>query len=102
MGLVVVQYQVKPEMGDENQSLIESVFEELDERDPGGVRYASLRLADGVSFVHLASVETDDGSNPLSKTAAFGEFQRELKDRCSVQPAPQEAEVVGSYRFFAK
>jgi hypothetical protein len=98
----IVQYRTEPDKADENQRLVESVFAELNDRDPGGLRYASFRLADGVSFVHLASIETDDGSNPLSETGAFAEFQREIESRCSQQPAGQDATLVGSYRFFAE
>jgi hypothetical protein len=99
MKTVIVRYRTKPERAEENQRLIESVFEELASSDPGGVRYASFRLADGESFVHLASIETEDGSNPLSETAAFAEFQRQISDRCSEQPNAEQATLVGSYRF---
>ena len=99
MNRVVVRYQTKPESGDENQRFVEQVFEELAEKDPGGVRYATFRLADGVSFVHIAFTEGDD--NPLSETAAFQEFQKDLLDRCDEPPSPQSATLVGSYRMFA-
>ena len=97
---VVVRYKTKPERAEENQRLVEKVFEELNTTDPGGVRYATLRLADD-TFVHIASIETDDGSNPLQDTAAFGAFQAEIGDRCIEPPAAQDAEIVGHYRFFA-
>ena len=58
---VVVRYQTNPDAGDENQRFVERVFDELNDRDPGGVRYATFRLADGVSFVHIALVETLTG-----------------------------------------
>jgi len=102
MRKVVVRYTTKPDQADRNQQLVERVFEELAATDPGGVRYATFRLADGVTFVHIASLERDDGSNPLGETAAFKEFQRELPGRCAEPPAPQDATVVGSYRFFAE
>jgi hypothetical protein len=100
MKSVVVRYQTKKDSADENQRLIEKVFQELNGSDPGGLRYASFRLADGVSFVHVASIETADGSNPLSETAAFGEFLKGIAERCDQQPVSQDATVVGSYRFF--
>lgn len=96
-----MRYKAKPERADENQRLVEKVFAELAERQPDNFRYATLRLADGVSFVHIV-VETDAGSNPIPLTdiAAFREFQREIADRCAVQPVPSGATVVGSHRFF--
>ncbi len=101
MKKVVVRYKVKPGRADDNQELVQSVFNELDETDPGGLRYATFRLADGVTFVHIASIVTDDGSNPLAETSAFKDFQRELGERCDEPPTAQDATVVGSYRFFA-
>jgi len=99
MRKVVVRYRTKPEHADENQRLVEQVFAELAEHDPGGVRYATFRLADGVSFVHVAFHDSD--GNPLADNAAFAEFQREIADRCDEPPVVQDAEVVGSYRLLA-
>jgi len=95
----VVQYRTKADRAQENQALIEKVFGELDSARPGGLRYASFRLADGVSFVHVASIETDDGANPLTATAAFAEFLAQIGDRLEDGPYSSEATVVGSYRF---
>jgi len=96
----VVQYRTKPDRGDENQTLIERVFASLATERPAGLRYASFRLDDGVSFVHVAEVTTPDGANPLAALEAFQEFQRELEDRCDVQPEPHPATIVGSYAAF--
>lgn len=100
MTATVVRYKTKPDRADENQALIEKVFGELAAASPPGLRYSSFRLADGVSFVHVASVETDDGTNPLLATPAFSEFLREIKDRCDEGPVASDATVVGSYRFW--
>jgi hypothetical protein len=99
MGVTIVRYTTKPDRADENQALIEKVFVELDATHPAGLQYASFRLADGVSFVHVAAVETDDGTNPLTRTPAFGEFVREIADRCEAAPVASDATLVGSYRF---
>lgn len=100
MATVVVRYRTKPEHADDNQRLVEAVFAELAERDPGGVRYATLRLADGM-FVHIADVEAEP--NPLGSIEAFAEFQKDLGTRCEPGegPDPQRATLVGSYRLFA-
>jgi hypothetical protein len=102
MRTVVVRYETKPDRADENQRLVEKVFAELAERQPDNFRYASFRLEDGVSFVHVL-IETDEGSNPMSLAdiPAFAEFQKEIADRCAVQPVAQGAAVVGSHRFIA-
>lgn len=78
-------------------SVVEEVFAQLAADDPGGLRYGTFRLADGVTFVHVAVVEGD--VNPLPQTAAFVEFQRELGGRCVDPPAAAGTTLVGSYRL---
>jgi len=102
MGKVVVHYRVKPERADENERLIERVFAELAESDPGGLRYESYRLGDGVTFVHVASIEAEDGSNPLGAISAFADFTRDIAERCDERPVAQDARLVGSYGVFGK
>lgn len=95
--VVVVRYQTTAEAAEENQRLVEQVYAELAASEPAGLRYATFRLADGVSFVHVSILDADE--NPLPKTAAFQEFQRELPQRLVEGPTPSEATIVGSYRF---
>jgi hypothetical protein len=100
MKRIVVRYKTKPDRAEENARLIEDVFKELQQRAPAGLRYAALRLADGVSFVHLVSVETPDGANPIGEIAAFKAFQAGIKERCAEPPQASDATVVGEYRLF--
>jgi hypothetical protein len=96
--MIVVRYRPKPDRADENQGLVEAVFAELAASRPEGIRYATLRLADG-TFVHIADVDAD--TNPLTASTAFAEFQKDLTGRCDdgEGPNPQPAIVVGSYGF---
>ena len=41
----------------------------------------------------------DGAENPMATSAAFGEFQAGIKDRCAEGPLPADATVVGSYRL---
>lgn len=100
MSIVVVRYSTQPDRAEENQGLVEKVFAELNSERPAGLRYATFQLEDGVSFVHVASVDTDDGTNPLSTSPAFAEFQRQIGDRLADGPVASKATVVGSYRFW--
>ena len=70
------------------------------ETDPGGLRYATFRLADG-TFVHIADVEGDE--NPLAANSAFAAFQENIAERCEEGhgPNPQPATLVGSYRLIS-
>lgn len=96
----VVRYTTRADAAAENEKLVAQVFAELATTDPDGLRYVAFRLADGVTFVHVAVV--DGESNPLFETAAFKDFQREIGDRCVDGPVPSGATVVGSYRFLAE
>jgi hypothetical protein len=91
----VIRYKTHPESADENERLIRDVFDELAQQNPEGLRYAALRLDDGVSFLHVAVLDGD--VNPLTASAAFGKFQAGIKDRCAEGPAPADATVIGSY-----
>jgi hypothetical protein len=92
---VVVRYRTKPEAADENARLVAAVFDALAALEPSGFRYTTYRLADDVSFVHVASFAGED--NPLATLPEFAEFQRELGERCAEPPQPSAATVVGTY-----
>jgi len=100
MERVMVRYKVKAEKVFEKGALIRKVFEELKRSAPAGFCYASFKLEDGFSFVHLASIETTDGENPVPKTAAFKAFQSGLRERCDEPPVAVDLKEIGSYRFF--
>lgn len=99
MKRVMVRYKVKADKAAENEAYIRRVFEELQQTSPARLRYASFKLSDGVSFVHIASIETEDGSNPLAETSAFKAFQKGIKDRCEEPPAAVDLDTIGAYRF---
>ena len=58
----------------------------------------TLKLDDGVSFVHIAA--TEDGRNPLADVAAFKQFQMGIAERCDEPPVVSEVQAIGSYRMF--
>jgi hypothetical protein len=100
MKRVMVQYRVKPGHAAENEDYIRKVFEELVADAPKGLRYASFKQDDGVSFVHFASIETVDGSNPLGILPAFRAFTSKINDRCEEPPVVVPLSEIGAYRFF--
>ena len=102
MKQVMVRYKVKPDRAVENEELVRAVYQELERTAPAGLRYATFCLEDGVSFVHLASVETADGRNPLADTEAFARFQEGIRDRCEEPPVVTELREVGSFRLDEK
>jgi len=100
MKTILVRYKVKADKAEENIQYVQDVFRELDENKPSGLRYVCFNLEDGLSFVHIAVVETDDGSNPLPETESFRKFVADIKDRCDEPPTATAADIVGSYRLF--
>jgi quinol monooxygenase YgiN len=101
MRQVMVRYKVKPDRVAENEELVRAVYDELQRTEPTGLRYATFQLGDGVSFVHLASTETEDGRSPLSHMEAFRRFQENVDDRCEETPVVTELREIGSFRLFA-
>jgi hypothetical protein len=92
----VIRYRTRPDAADENERLVKAVYAALEEAGPSDLEYATYRLEDGVTFVHVAKLPDDE--NPLGELPEFAEFQREIVERCVEPPAPMRATVVGSYR----
>ena len=97
MPRVMVRYRVHPDRVAENEELVRAVYEELAASKPEGLQYATFKLPDGVTFVHVAQ---HDEPNPLPATAAFQRFQGGIRARCEEPPVVTELTEVGSYRFF--
>ena len=93
---VMVRYTTHPDRAEENARLIEAVFEGLRRSAPPGLTYASYRLDDGASFVHVASMANPE-QNPLRQLAEFNEFTAGIKDRCDAPPVTTVLNQVGHY-----
>ena len=96
MGSSMIRYKVRPDRVDENVALVQAVYAQLDRERPDGLHYATFRLPDGVSFMHLV-VETDQPGRILGGMAAFQAFQADILDRCEEPPVATEITLVGSY-----
>lgn len=96
MRRVMVRYRLLPERVVEHEALLAAVFAALAAERPAGLAYRVLRLADGVSFVHLATLEGPD--NPLLGLAAFKAFTADIKARCADgPPVTTEVTLAGDY-----
>jgi hypothetical protein len=98
MRRTLIRYKAKPEAADRNAELIAAVFSELKAAKPDGVRYLSLRLDDD-TFIHVVEADSEDGSSPIPKLAAFQAFQNGIRERCAEPPLVREATIVGNYRM---
>jgi hypothetical protein len=96
MRRTIARYTVKPGQEDRNAELVRAVYRELAALSPPGFRYATYRLNDGLTFVHVSEQE-GDAPVPLTELGAFREFQSGIGDRCAWGPVVGSAEIVGSF-----
>jgi hypothetical protein len=102
MKTILVRYKTaSKERAEENAALIHAVFDQLRERGTAGVRYTTYRLADGVTFLHLATTENEK-ENPIPALPAFQAFQERIKERCVEPPVLTELLVVDAYDAITK
>jgi quinol monooxygenase YgiN len=97
MKKVLVRYKLYPDKVAENETLVRAVYRQLEEQHIAGVRYATYKLPDGVSFVHIASQETEAAYQAFTSLPAFREFQAGIKDRCEELPVVNAVEEIGFY-----
>jgi hypothetical protein len=100
MGSSMIRYKVQAGRADENEILVKAVYEQLNRERPDQLHYATFRLPDGVSFMHMV-FETDQPGQILGKVDAFTAFVTDIASRCDEPPVVTELSVVGSYDFGA-
>lgn len=90
-------YRARPALAEQNQMLVEAVFDQLHAAAPNGITYTCVRLDDD-TFVHIAGLANDD--NPLLLLDAFGVFSSTVADRCEPghEPQARRGRLVGDYR----
>lgn len=96
MGSSMIRYKVRPDRADENETLVRAVYEQLARERPEGLHYATFKLPDGVSFMHVV-FQSDQPGRILNDVAAFKAFVAEIESRCEEPPVATELTVVGSY-----
>jgi radical SAM superfamily enzyme with C-terminal helix-hairpin-helix motif len=101
MKCTIVRYKTKPETAQENERLIQQVFQELQAKSPQGVRYLALKLGDG-TFIHFSTVEAEDEASPIPQLDAFRSFQSGIKERCVEPPQLSAVTIVGNYRMLGE
>jgi hypothetical protein len=97
MGSSMIRYKVRPDRADENESLVKAVYEQLGQERPEGLHYATFKLPDGVSFMHIV-FESDQPGRVLNEVAAFKAFVAGIASRCDEPPVATELTLIGAYR----
>ncbi|MEU1750179.1 hypothetical protein [Micromonospora arida] len=96
METILIRYRVRPEDLAEHMVLLRAVHEELARTRPAGLRYVTLRLDDGRSFVDIAVGPELPG--PLPGMESFRRFRVGLEGRCEERSSAGFT-VAGSYGF---
>jgi quinol monooxygenase YgiN len=93
---MMIRYKTSAARAEENAALIRAIFDEIRVRAPGRVRYVTYRHADGVTFVHMATV-TNLEKDWINALPSFNAFQAQLKERCVEPPVISELDALESY-----
>ena len=94
----IVTYTVKPGREEENAVLVRTVFDELAETRPTGLRYAVFYLPDSRQFIDLY---TDEGSTTgVQGLDSFKAFVAGAGDRHEHPATFTQPELIGDYRTF--
>jgi quinol monooxygenase YgiN len=99
MSVRMIRAKIKADKVGELEKAAKELFTAIEAAQPQGVRYASCKLPDGVTYVILLALD-DDENNPLSAVPAFRDFQENLKTWIAGPPAIEQLTPVGSYRLF--
>jgi hypothetical protein len=100
MNVITVRATLKEEHVADAEAAAKRMFAAIEREGIEGVRYASIKLQDGVTF--LALLELEDGmENPLPGLPEAQEFYASLPGWYTEPPEVGPGTVVGSYRLFS-
>jgi hypothetical protein len=91
----LISYTIKPDLIEQNRSMIAGVFETLHRSLPADLRYTVLETGDG-RFLHLAE-STESSSHALQTLPAFRTFVSGLEERQQTPTIITELRIVGTY-----
>ena len=96
----MVRYKLKADRVAENEHLVAAVYAALQRAKPAGLRYATFKLDDGLSFLHLVAYDSEANRDSLVSLPAFKAFVAGVGERCDEAPVTTDLQTVGSYGFF--
>jgi hypothetical protein len=98
--VTTVRAKLKEEHVEEAVAAVKRMFAAIERERLEGVRYASVRLEDGATF--LALLEVEDGiENPLLSLPEAKEFYDRLPGWYDEPPEVGPGTVIGTYRLFS-
>ena len=99
MSVQIAQVKIVAESVTDVQAATKKMFAAIDAAEPEGIRYASLLLADGETFVAVVQVE-DGVENPIPAFPEFRELQELVAASRAEPPDVQSLTIIGSYQMF--
>jgi hypothetical protein len=100
MSVFTVRATLKEEHVEEAVAAVKRMFAAIEREGLEGIRYASIQLEDGATF--LALLEVEDGvENPLLALPEAKEFYERLPGLYVEPPEVGPGTVIGSYRLFS-
>jgi hypothetical protein len=100
MSVLTVRAKLKEEHLAEAIAAVKRMFAAIEREGLEGIRYASVKLEDGATF--LALLEVEDGvENPLAGLPEAQEFYARLPEWYAEPPEIVPGTVIGSYRLFS-
>lgn len=100
MNVFTVRAQLKAEHVADAEAAVKRMFAAIEREGLEGIRYASIKLQDGVTFVALLELE-DGVENPLLDLPEAKEFYERLPGWYVEPPEFGPGTVIGSYRLFS-
>lgn len=91
----LISYTIKPDLTEQNRSMISAVFETLHAQQPADLGYTVLETGDG-RFLHFAE-STESSSHTLQTLPAFRSFVVGLEERQQTPTVITELRIVGTY-----
>jgi hypothetical protein len=99
MKLLMVRATVRAEHVTDIEEAGQGLFAAIEREQLAGIRYASVRLPDGVTYLNLLGL--DDGvANPLPALPEARNFQQHLKGWLAAPATSEPLTVIGSYQLF--
>ena len=94
---VMIRCKVRPDEAEASLESFREVYEEMRSVQPKGLRYATFRLEDKVTFISFA--EMDEGPEVLRQLKAFQRLRATPDERFDEPPVLTMLHEVGSYGF---
>jgi hypothetical protein len=98
MSTIQIRAKIRQDAVAEVEAAAAAMFAAIHAAEPSGVRYASAKLPDGVTF--LVTLHLDGDQNPLTAIPQFNDFQAGIAGWLSEPPVVEPLQVVGSYRLY--